>query len=253
MTSCPGYVRRLGHLREAVAIHARHGRCVQAWKGHLQNTKDFVLHTAESCLSRRTCIVLGSGLLIDFPLDDMARRFEEIVLVDIVHLPSVRKQAKRWPHVRTVQWDITGVAAEIARCGRNTPAALPLSRPSIPGLDEKTDLVISLNVLSQLTVCMRHHLAEELHYADAAALDAWEEGIMRDHYGMLRTLKCPVCLITDYEWNVFDRAGSVVETVTTVRGVTLPKADREWIWDIVPPGEVSKDRSVSRKVAAFSF
>ncbi len=39
---------------------------------------------------KRTAVVLGSGLLRDVPIEELSENFDTVVLVDLVHLASVR-------------------------------------------------------------------------------------------------------------------------------------------------------------------
>ena len=67
-TDCPRYARRLGYLKEAIAIRARQARLKSAWAPHLENSKDVIREAMDRCGRRRTALVLGSGLLLDIPL-----------------------------------------------------------------------------------------------------------------------------------------------------------------------------------------
>ncbi|MFX8676799.1 hypothetical protein ABTM32_22370, partial [Acinetobacter baumannii] len=78
--------RRLGYVSAAISLWARGSRCRRDWKAHEARAKAAMIAASETLTQRRTCVVLGSGLLRDVPLDDLAARFERVILVDIVHL-----------------------------------------------------------------------------------------------------------------------------------------------------------------------
>jgi hypothetical protein len=43
---------------------------------------------------KRTAVVLGSGLLRDVPIRELAAAFDTVVLIDLVHVASVRLRMK---------------------------------------------------------------------------------------------------------------------------------------------------------------
>jgi len=105
---CPPPVRKLGYLRESIAIRSRYRRCRTAWQPHLEHSRKALLASLHACSSFRTALVFGSGLLLDIPLDELARRFEKVYLVDVVHLPEVRRAVRRHANVCCISHDATG-------------------------------------------------------------------------------------------------------------------------------------------------
>ena len=75
-TPCPSTARRLGYLREAIAIRARHRRHRENWRPHLDATRAFVERAAAIPPRKRTAVLLGSGALIDVPIDALAAVYE---------------------------------------------------------------------------------------------------------------------------------------------------------------------------------
>ena len=70
-TPCDPKLKRMGYLKELISIDARHKRCRGAWAPHLTIAKYIILETAEG-IPRRRVTVLGSGLLLDIPLEPLA-------------------------------------------------------------------------------------------------------------------------------------------------------------------------------------
>lgn len=248
---CPGYVRRMGYLSEIVNIRERHRRCRDAWAPHLQNTRKVVAEAAEECPAKGRAVVLGSGLLLDLPLDTLARRFDEVVLADILHLPYARRQASRHRNIRLVECDVTGLAYPLFEASRNGSAGLPSSIPFIPGIDDRTALVVSLNILSQLTVMPSRFARRKVRDLDEAALTSWCDRVRSAHYSALKSLPCDVCLIADYRRLWRDAKGGVVEEGSTVGSLELPAPDVSWTWEIAPLGEASRNASKELLVGAW--
>jgi len=250
-TPCPQYVRHIDYLYEIIAMKSRHGRNRAAWEPHLENTRRFVLSSAEKCRNRNKVVVLGSGLLLDVPLRELSSMFREVVLLDIVLLPDVIKSARRYDNVRILQHDVTNIVRKLHENilqGRNE---LPESSPSIPEINDDTGLVVSLNILSQLLVMPRAYALKKLRDLDEDRLDDWCGNIVRLHCAFLASLSCSVCLIADHEFIQRDRQGTIVSRGSTISGFTLPKPDASWSWNIVPPGEDHRFLSKELNVGAW--
>jgi hypothetical protein len=103
----------MGYLRECIGIASRHGRLEEVWRPHLEQTRRFILDSAERCGPRRHAVILGSGWLLDVPWQELAARFDRVSLVDLIHPPSVRRQVRAFPKVKLVTTDLTGIAERL--------------------------------------------------------------------------------------------------------------------------------------------
>lgn len=249
-TPCPPFVFGMGYLSEAIAIRSRYRRCAAAWAGHLEESKNSVRRTMQECRTRRKAMVFGSGMLLDFPLQEMAEAFDELFLVDLVHLRSVRRAVRRWKNIRLVTADIIGVSERLFQNGKQGISQLPTPTPLLPETDNRTDLVVSLNLLSQLPVMPAQYAESKMHI-DPAKLSAWKDQIIQSHYQALTGLTCPVCLISDYEIERRARDGTVLDRSSTIGDMHLLRTDSKWLWEIAPLGECSRKFSFWRRVAAI--
>jgi hypothetical protein len=227
----------MDYLYEAIAMRGRYRRNRAAWTPHLDNSRQFVLSAADRCRNRRTVVVLGAGLLLDVPLDALSSLFREVVLVDIVFLPEVRRRIRPFGNVRLVQHDVTGTARGLYDAIRLGSRHLPEAAPLLPELQEAVGLVVSLNILSQLWVVPRAYALKKLPDLDAELIDDWCGHIVTSHYDFLESLPCSVCLVADHEFVMRDREGGIVSRGSTIAGLSLPAPDASWKWDIVPKGE----------------
>jgi hypothetical protein len=252
-TRCPQYVRRMGYLSQMLALRGRHRRRRAGWQPHLYNTKKFILAAAGTCRKQDTVVVLGSGLLLDVPIEALADMFHEVVLVDVVHLPEVRKRIRRHKNVRTIRRDITSVAERLYWNVQQGQNELPASEPGIPGADTDIGLVISLNVLSQLTIQLQDYVRKKLPEHAEETITDWCDQIYESHYQALRALPIDVCLIADHEYVYRNREGNVIERGSTVGKVTLPEPDASWWWEIAPLGSASRYASKTLHVGAWHF
>ena len=170
----PRHVRQMGYVRELRALRARHDRCRSDWHSHLEHTRAVILDAAAQCEQRRSALVVGSGLLFDIPLDELARQFGSVVLVDIVHAWSVHRRAVRLSNVRLLPLDVTGVVERChALARRRAPARLP-QRTVDCLVGEDFDLVASVNVLSQLPVVPNGYMTRRIR----TLTEARDEGVL---------------------------------------------------------------------------
>ena len=251
ITPCPQYVRHMDYLSEAIAMRERFRRNRQAWQPHLENTRRFVLSSADTCRNRNKAVLLGAGLLLDVPLAELSSMFHEVVLMDIVFLPEVRRKVKPYRNVRLMQYDVTNLAQQLHENINRGLRELPEPDSPIPEIDESTGLVVSLNILSQLWVMPRSYALKKLQGLDEEQVEDWCKRIVESHYTFLRSLPCPVCLIADHEFIKRDRDGKVVSRGSTIFGLALPKPEASWIWNLVPIGEKRQYLSKELVVGAW--
>ena len=228
-------------IRSSVSLWSRAGRCAEDWAAHEESCKAFIRETIAGMKQRRTAVVLGSGLLRDVPIEDLSAKFDTVVLVDLVHLASVRMRLKagRFKNVRLVSRDLSGFDDAVAA---KVPEPLSFLR-QVPYLD----LVVSANILSQIGVGSKHRL-------DAGrnpARDDILQKVVRAHLDGLAALPCKIALITDTAYRVTDRGGQVLEEADLLCGVPAPTAKRAWTWPVAPYGELGKDYQAVHDVIAL--
>ncbi len=240
-TPCPPALKRMGYLKELISMEARHRRCHDAWAAHLRHCHDLIGKATEN-IRRRKVTVLGSGLLLDIPIEKLAAAFDEVHLVDIVHLPQVEKRVRAWPNVRLQTLDLTGVAEATWRHvtqGRTGPLPAPDSNTG-PFADD--DLVVSANLLTQLPLLPMGLVRDRGRDVEDADIKAFAKRIVGHHLDFLMALPGRVCLLTETERVIVSGDGDVVETIDPLFGVELPAAAvrQHWTWDIAPRPEINR-------------
>lgn len=245
LTRAEPWADALGLREGAVRLWSRHGRCRRAWAPHLENTRRFVAEAARAAPGGRTALVFGSGLLADVPLEALCAKFARVVLVDAIHLPTVRWRLRNMPGVELAVADLSGVAAPLA-------AGEPLPEPgSRFGLDDPTvDFVVSLNLVSQLPLAPTDWLRDRLLRGEAAA-DAYARRIVAAHFDHLARFSAPVCVVGDRHREYVDRSGQVAETDDALWGHPMPRHDARWIWDVAPLGEHDRKFAIRNHVFAI--
>ena len=245
-TPCPRPLRRAGYLGEVIGTRSRHRRCRAAWKPHLDNTRQTILAAALSAPSHRKVTVLGSGLLLDIPLAELAATFDEVVLVDILHLRPARRAAARFANVRLAEADLSGALSHLIRSDGGDPSSLMPTDTPLPECD--ADLVVSANLLTQLPVLPCRWLRRH-HGAPDAATQAFARNLIRRHLRGLAQAAGQVCLISEVEHQVC-LGTEIVETVDPLYGVDIGPPMREWLWDIAPRPEIDRHYDLRYRVVA---
>lgn len=213
--------RRPAEINSSVRLWARARRCGRAWAAHEANCKAFV--EAERPARGRVAVVLGSGLLRDAPIEALSAAFDEVRLYDLQHLASVRA----WAMLRGLR--------NLHFLHRDLSGGLDFL-----GDDGAIDLVISANLLSQLGVA-----AERTGRDRAGVIGAHVEGLLRAPGRRL--------LLSDVEFDVVLKNGTIVERNDLMDGVALPEAGASWPWTVAPLGELDPAYEAIHRVAAIRF
>jgi hypothetical protein len=241
ITPCPPIARRLGFPREMVSIISRHARCAKAWAPHLERSRATVSQAIERTAQRRRAVVLGAGLGYDLPLAELAASFEQVMLVDLVHGPGIRLASWRDRRVRLVSHDVTECLEGLVEGGQDIAApARFLDDPAV-------DLVVSLNIASQLPTLPGLFLETAAGHDEAAA-DAIGRALVEAHFRYLEKFKGTVCLIADIEREILALDGTTIQTLSALREAAMPWSGETWSWDIAPPGEEDPGYAVRNRV-----
>ncbi|MDC9826506.1 hypothetical protein PRN20_22455 [Devosia sp. ZB163] len=209
------------HLRDAVRYWSLGQRQGRAWAPHMAHARSLIDTTIDDFAVRRAIVVLGSGPLYDIPLESLARTFRRVILVDRAHLSTITPRLARYGNIE-LQWRDLGHAG--------CPAPLGFLA-EIPDLD----WVISANVVSAL------------------ATQAGSDGarIVSGHLEQLAALPCPVTLVTDLDYRVFNRHGVVLDSADLLHGWRVPRSGLRWKWEVAPFGEFARHTRRVHYVAAW--
>ncbi|WP_029009991.1 hypothetical protein [Azospirillum halopraeferens] len=238
--------RAMGYLAEAVALAARHRRQRRAWAPHVAAARRFVADSAALAAPGGRALVAGSGLLIEIPLDTLADRFDEVVLLDLVHLHPVRRAVRRFANVRLVEADVTGVLGPLRAA---LAAGAPLPQPEAdrgPFPDGGFTFAVSCNLLSQIPLMPRD--AIERRRRDDG--DAFARALASAHVAWLRRVAPVAGLFTDIE-SLWLKDGALAGREDSLWGAALPPPDRTWTWDIAPAPEEDRRLDLRHTVGGW--
>ena len=249
-TPCPAPLREMGYLKELIGLEARAHRCLQDWLPHLIASRELITEAARLCQNRRRAVVLGSGGLLDIPLAELAEMFEEVVLVDVLHLPSVRKAIAEFDNVTLMEHDVAQVIAPLySQVRDSTPLPLPEADLPIAG----ADFVVSANVVSQLPVIPVEYAARAGKHS-TAGLSVLSKTLIESHLAALMAFQGDVCLITEVEHQILS-GEEILTRYDPLHGVVVPAqlgtSRRFWDWNFAPRPERYKDRDVRYQIEGF--
>ncbi len=270
-TPAPKWVKVMGYVREQVALEYRHRRCTKAWAPHLEKTRNLIRTAIAGCDTKRHCVVLGSGHLLDIPLDEIATAFERVDLVDLAHPRAVRSDVRQYNNVHLVDADVSGAARALYEFGQPADPAntafpklpsltkvcrvidtdapnidLPTPEPD-KSLIEGADLVISANILSQLPLLLLERLQKHASWVEPDMRQAFARAVVDHHLAFLQNHTGQVCLITEVLRFVHDN-GKPLEKIDPLFGTAVMLEGEEWWWDIAPRPELGPDFDVRLSV-----
>lgn len=256
-TPCPWHLRRLGFLREQLAIGARYRRNRQSWDPHLRQSCAAVLAAANSCPTHQRALILGAGLLHDVPLAELAAQFQELILADILHLRRNRRQAASVsPKITCVSFDCTAAVTSLWRAGNaiDDQVAIDLFRhasPSLPAeLTGAPDLTVSLNLASQLGYLPADWLIHGRSRPQGFSLSLRRAAALR-HIEWLQGLPGIRLLVADRALVVRELDGSEAEREAILSDSDLPLPDYAWVWQLAPAPEWDKEHHLELEVGAW--
>ncbi len=227
-------VKALGYVREAIAIEARYNRCRTEWASHLARCRLNILAAADKLTAGSSIMIIGSGALHDVPMEDLLSAGFHLTLVDIVHLPKTCRRYKNHKRVQFIEQDVTGYVKNLHEKKILSKTAVPLPQ---------ADLVISLNILSQLPLKIVAY-AEKYN---VSLPDGFARDVMEDHLKLLGT---GALLISDLESD-FELADALLRKKPVFPDFAMLEPFDEWDWVIAPKGELDKDFSISHHVACW--
>jgi hypothetical protein len=249
-------LRRMRYKADSQGIIDRYISVSGAWDGHLQHTKDFILKSV-SGKKIENLAVLGSGWLLDLPLDELSTMTRHVWLYDAIHPRQVIHRLQRYANVTAVVADITGGALigayqavrEYRKHGAKT-APEQLCNVTFRS-DVQPDYIISLNILSQLGEIILNYLKRHVPYTPGE-FDKITCLLQQSHLQLLQPGKS--CLITDVKEYAYDNDDQLIETTEIIK-CPLPSAvhTESWEWQFDPLKEYKPRNKTVSKIVAYEL
>jgi hypothetical protein len=246
----------MGFRAESRGLFDRYINVEGAWEEHLERTHGFIARVVQG-RKFDNMAVLGSGWLLDVPLELLAQISGHVRLYDAIHPPQVIHRLREFPNVTAVSADITGgVLKNTFQAVRDYKKHRIVWTPEqICGGDFKPepvpDFVISLNLLSQIGVMITDYLVKYIPLAREET-DRLNLLLQQSHLRLLPPGKS--CLVTDIIEKNTDLENGTTETTGLIDFSLPDAASREtWEWQFDPVGGYRAGKKTVMQVVALEF
>lgn len=246
-------VRTIGFVDSTVALEARHKRCAKAWRPHLERCHMAILKNLP--LNAKNILIVGSGPLLEIPIDELLKRNLHVTLMDVVHPSRPRKLAKKNPaQIELLEKDVTGVVDVIKSKNLEDVRNFKFRPPTVESLfaDRKFDYVVSANLISQLSLDP-YEVVKKYHWADDAYFVRLAKRMGDEHLEWLKSFRTNILVIADVERTYFDKHGQKADHTASAYRLSQGQLLETWDWEISPLGETSKDFCYIMSVEARIF
>jgi hypothetical protein len=229
----------MGFVRDQEGIMNRFTRESSNWTTHLEKTRHFISGSF-SRSDAETVAVLGSGWLLDVPLEHLVNRFKRVYLVDIHHPVQIRKKTASMNRVELIEEDLTGGAVEqIWQLCRQNPSVIREGRIAeqiymIPPLKTiQPDAFISVNLLNQLDIFLCDYLQKRRH-CQQESLTPLRAAIQSFHLEWIS--RKPGCLVTDTLEEVVGKNDKISFKALLHTGLPVGNRRESWWWEFDSTG-----------------
>lgn len=228
-------LRKFRFKKDQQGIMNRYIRETDGWEKHLKNTKEFIMQSAKT-KNKKSCIILGSGWLLDIPIDELSQLFDKVQLVDIVHPAQIAHKIKKLKNTEIIESDITGFIEPVYHFMKKAKKSKLKLRQIKAFLSDfwfndikNADFVVSANILNQLDIIICDYIKKFDIYS-TQEINELRKIIQQNHLSALPKDKS--CLITDYEEVNLDDSNQVIEIKTLVH-IDFPKSKntKKWRWN----------------------
>ena len=187
-------------------------------------------------------------MLLDIPIDHLAKRFKTVILVDICHLRKTQKIAKTYPNIEFIESDISGIIDALLSWNLGTELPKPDTNSNVLN---NADYVISANLLAQLPLAPLAYLEKIAPDLDGEQRQNLAASIIRHHPELLRNLACPVTLISETK-HVYSDGDQILDESNPLYGHKFKSAKQEWVWELAPRPEISRDYDLKLRVSEIT-
>jgi hypothetical protein len=248
-------LHKMGYYSNQEGIALRYIREDDNWNNHLSNTRRFIINAVKK-VKPDTVTVLGSGWLLDIPVNEILNYASQIRLIDLVHPPDLVRSFAGNSSVILVNEDVTGglpaLAWDIAGEKHTNGAETIIEKVRLLRYEPDSDpgMVLSVNLLSQLAT-LPFEFLQKKKLIDDSDYSLFVAAVQEAHLGFLK--KHSSVVITDWTEIQTARNGRVErEQIVKCR---LPEGSRreEWTWQFDSTGTYKQGYTTEMQVVAISI
>jgi len=163
-------LKEMKYISDQQGIMNRYFAESKGWDKHLHNARSFILENFRKHRPE-TIMILGSGWLLDVPLDELLTECKQVYLADIHHPPQVQHRVKKAKNAQLITTDISGGAIEqiynLVQSYKKDRVqkslnVVSLQHPDLPSVD----YYVSLNLLNQLDILLVDYIKRHIFYQE---------------------------------------------------------------------------------------
>lgn len=233
-----------GHLIESISLREKERRCHEAWLPHLESCKNFIIQNCQKIKNKKTAVVLGSGPLHEIPIEWLSKNFQNVILVDIIHLQSTKRSVGHLSNITFINHDISELEESLQKGDLTTK--VPEKK-----FAEDCSVVISANLLSQIPLHLERYIDAKFKKINSFEKEAYLEASCKNHILYLKSFSCPALLYCDRERLYKNAKGEIIEKEQGLPDLSLESPEREWTWNVSPLNEFAKGIKVEMRVCAY--
>ena len=249
-------LRKMNYLSDQRGIIKRYINEKQNWEVHLTNTKKYITYCLKD-KKLKSVAILGSGWMLDVPLEFLVKNFKKVTLIDINHPQQIKHKVRKFENVELTNADISGGAIkqvyDLVKNYRKTGIKKDLKEIKFIGFkpEEPADFEISLNTLNQLDIIMVDYMKKFSIY-DESELNFFRSRIQKSHIDSLIPGKS--CLITDYEEEIYNMNGNADSKKKLIyTDLPVGKNTKIWQWNFDMSGSYYPGKKTVFNVIAMEI
>jgi len=236
--------RKMGYFNDQSGILRRYRREREGWDAHLLKTRGFAVEAMQGKNSK-SAAVLGSGWLLDVPVEEMSRYFEKLYLYDIRHPAETKKRVKLLGNVELRVCDISCYANSVYeyvkkyRNHRHRPPISDIQPQNALDLSE-FDFVFSCNILNQLDILLIDYLSQFFDLSHEEAV-TFRSAVQSRHIDILPRNRS--CMVADYKEITLTPNGKEISCRASVYHPVTQRTDASrWVWEFDKKMTYYKDK-----------
>ncbi len=241
---------RMGFNSGQAGIIRRMLREEGGWQSHLINSSEYI-RDAVKIYKPKAVRILGSGWLLDLPVKFLEENCDKVILTDITHPNQILNKYSSSKKIVFETIDITGNLVELGYQQKKKSYKHQDFIQSIQNstnLEFNEDLVVSLNLASQLSIFLTDYLSKQVKISNYQTIEI-AEAIQRKHFDMLPIGKS--LLITDFEEEYYNEDDKFIGSKPTIL-TSIPDGTcrKEWTWHFDSKMMYKPDCKTKLKVVA---
>lgn len=241
---------RMNYASEQTYIAQRMQQEQGGWQSHLNNSKKFIAEFIRE-KSSKTINILGSGWLLDVPIDSIIEQFDRIVLTDIYHPKQIINKYSKFTNIEFHTADLTNGVIDLtySLSKRNFNFEEYIAKiKTIKPTNYEEDLIVSINLLSQLSIFITDYLTKKVTLNNNQVNEI-AFAIQQKHLMSLPQNRS--ILVTDYEEEFIDEDDTFIGSKPTLfTDIPRNQHTKEWTWKFDSLMTYKEDYKTNLKVIA---